>query len=228
MQARLSLMPTSPSPAVLEADLAGSGLYVQDVYSWAVHQAAALRRRDAGALDWDHVAEEIEDFGNHIKHGWTSYCANVIEHLLKIEHCEQDDDLAHWQKEIQTWRWEMSKLMRKNPGLAGQYSDLFADAWNDGRRQAARSIAEWHVDRAEIKAWKKALRGVDELLPKECPYRLLEVTAYDSKRPDLDVRDEIMPPSVASVLNERSHGGYPVRSWTGLDDKIQAGSGWSG
>lgn len=36
-------------------------LYDSDTYTWALRQADALRRRAAGEIDWENVAEEIED-----------------------------------------------------------------------------------------------------------------------------------------------------------------------
>lgn len=34
-------------------------LYLKDFYAWALEQAAAMRRRDFGAVDWENVIEEI-------------------------------------------------------------------------------------------------------------------------------------------------------------------------
>ena len=40
--------------------------YDTDVAAWAEQQADALRRRAANEIDWDNVAEEIEDVvGRH-------------------------------------------------------------------------------------------------------------------------------------------------------------------
>jgi Domain of unknown function DUF29 len=42
--------PTASAPVSVEKDFHG----------WLVHQAALLRSRDADALDWEHLAEEID------------------------------------------------------------------------------------------------------------------------------------------------------------------------
>ena len=34
-------------------------LYVQDFYTWCLEQATLLEARDADALDWEHLAEEM-------------------------------------------------------------------------------------------------------------------------------------------------------------------------
>jgi hypothetical protein len=43
------------------ADQELDSLYDTDVAAWAERQAVALRRRAANEIDWDNVAEEIEE-----------------------------------------------------------------------------------------------------------------------------------------------------------------------
>ena len=71
-------------------------LYDEDTWTWAREQAAALRRRDGEAIDWENVIEEIECMGRSEEHAWTSLCTNVISHLLKIEHSERREGANHW------------------------------------------------------------------------------------------------------------------------------------
>jgi hypothetical protein len=40
-----------------------SDLYDDDILLWSERQAALLRRRAANELDWENIAEEIEDVG---------------------------------------------------------------------------------------------------------------------------------------------------------------------
>ena len=61
-------------------------LHLADAWTWSREQAAALRRRDFGAVDWDSVIEEIEDAGNRHSDIWTWCCTSVISHLLIQEH----------------------------------------------------------------------------------------------------------------------------------------------
>ena len=82
-------------------------LYDKDFWTWTQEQAAALRRREFGAVDWDNVIEEIETLGRSERSAWTSYCANVIAHLLKIEQSPVSRDLNRWLGEIVAWRGEM-------------------------------------------------------------------------------------------------------------------------
>ena len=216
-------MPHSPVQAAREAGLAADELYMQDLYGWSVQQALALRRRDLETLDWENVAEEIESLGGEQRSAWVSLCGKVIEHMLKIEHCEGDEHLAHWATEIQQWRMEMAERLADNPSLTGSYREIFGSAWDRGRSHAVRSMTDWAGHRTASKARRDEMRRVDAMLPEACPYRLLEVTARNTVEPRLEVREEIMPPSVAAILNERAGGEYVVRTWPGLDFRLQPG-----
>ena len=195
---------------------------MEDFYGWSVRQTDALRRRDIEALDWENVAEEIESMGNEKRNAWVSLCGRVIEHMLKIEHCEGNEHLAHWQAEIEEWRQQMAQGLEDNPSLTGSYSEIFALAWRRGRVGALRNMTAWAGQTRQSKAWRDEKRRVDAMLPAACPYRLLEVTGCDTEERRPEVRHEIMPPSVAEILNERAGSEYPLRPWPGLDFRLRA------
>ena len=217
-------MPFSPVQAAREAGLAPDGLYMEDLYGWSVQQTEALRRRDLEALDWENVAEEIESLGSEQRNAWVSLCGRVIEHMLKIEHSQGDEDLAHWRAEIQQWRRQMAQRLEDNPSLTGSYREIFARAWRRGRGNAVDSITDWAGLEPSSKAEREQMRSVDAMLPADCPYRLLEVTAYDTEERNPEVRRDIMPPTVARILNERIGAEYQVRPWPGLDLRLEAGT----
>ena len=129
----------SPARTVGEGPQRSSGaasLYETDFYSWARVQAAALRRRDAAAIDWDNVTEEIESLGRRERSAWTNTAARAIEHMLKIAHWERASapDLRHWMGEIATWRDQMADTIQDSPGLQGRYGEMLRLAWHRGRR----------------------------------------------------------------------------------------------
>ena len=117
------------------------GLYDEDFWGWTQEQAAALRRRDLRAIDWDNVIEEVETLGRSEKSFWTSHCANVISHLLKIEHNAGDKHVDHWRKEIEDWRWKMHRKLRSSPSVKGSLPELLGEAWG-GRPRGGRAEAD--------------------------------------------------------------------------------------
>ena len=198
-------------------------LYQSDGYSWAVEQADALRRRDLDAIDWDNVIEEIEDVGRREKNHWRKSCARVLEHLLKIEHYREatHEVMRHWVSEIKDFRQEMADDIIHNPGLQGEYETMFKSAWRNGRSYARRRLAEYDESNG-TSTLKQARRERDRTLPEQCPYRLEHVTAFDLKR-DRDPDDEVWPPNVARILNNRLGEDYPVRHERTQEQKLDWG-----
>lgn len=210
-------MPATLPERCLDSTGEAEALYHRDGFSWAMQQAAALRRRDAAAIDWDRVVEEIEDLGIRHKDRWTSLCARVVEHLLAIEHWESatPETLQHWVREALNFRLQMAKVLRRNPGLQGQRLEMFATAWEDGRSDAVSRLTDY--EDPSLKQRKAIERKWDRLrLPKECPYPVEHVAAYDPKR-DRAPDSEIWPAAVAVVLNQRLGANYPILSEPGSD-----------
>lgn len=60
-------------------------LYDADILLWSEQQAELLRRRAANALDWDNLAEEIQDVGLSELHAVESLLVQALIHMLKVE-----------------------------------------------------------------------------------------------------------------------------------------------
>ena len=86
-------------------------LYDHDFYAWTRAQAEALRARRSGqnALDYDNLAEEIEDVGSEVLHACESGVECIIEHLLKIEFIGTPNDLPHWRGELRVFRRDLNR-----------------------------------------------------------------------------------------------------------------------
>ena len=89
--------------------VSGSDLYERDYLAWTEVQARALRARTGGenALDYDNLAEEIEDLGKSEFYGCQSFVERIIEHLLKLEFTTDPDPRAHWRGEIVEFRSQL-------------------------------------------------------------------------------------------------------------------------
>ena len=205
-------MSSTTTPAAVGEQTAAE-IYDCDPYSWSVEQADALRRRDFDAVDWDNVIEEIESVGRSEEHTWTSLCSNTIEHLLLIEHHREADKgtLNFWVRELRNFRLQMASTISDNPGLQGKYPLMFRKAWRVGRESARLKLADYDNSIAGATSEKTLLQQRDRSLPKQCPYRFDDVTAFDLKRNEQVPRTDVWPPSVARVLNSRLGEDYPVR-----------------
>lgn len=145
-------------------------LYERDFYSWTQEQARLLRARAElqpnDAIDWAHVAEEIEDMGKDIARTIRSAYARIIEHLLKLEFSPARDPRAGLMETVVEQRVRIEEEVEDNPGVRPQRDALFAKAWTSGRRLAAESLARRD--------------GLDpRALPVDCPYTREQVEDFD-------------------------------------------------
>jgi hypothetical protein len=117
---------------------AGS-LYQRDPYTWALEQARALRKHRVAALDWDNLAEEVEDLAGRHADSLKSYCQVLVEHLLKLVYASpqlRNNNRRLWINSARNARIQIKELLEANPGLKGCGPDLFARAWLLGRNDA--------------------------------------------------------------------------------------------
>ena len=88
-------------------------LYETDFYVWAKTQAEALRARGRGAnaLDYDRLAEEVEDLGKSEYREARSFVARIIEHLFKLAWSQAASPRNGWKAEIEQFRRELEAAL---------------------------------------------------------------------------------------------------------------------
>ncbi|MHB8283811.1 MAG: DUF29 family protein [Caulobacteraceae bacterium] len=87
-------------------------LYDQDFYLWTQAQAAALRARAGGnALDYEHLAEEVEDLGSAQRNKAESFTRLILQNLYKLAACPEVQPVGHWRVEIENWRADLEQVL---------------------------------------------------------------------------------------------------------------------
>lgn len=137
--------------------------YEDDTYTWAVEQAAALRRAARSRVnlpapvDFLNVAEEIESLGVSQLRELRSRYIVLLAHLLKWQYQPQKRGPS-WRATIRTQRREIADLLALSPGLRPKRQARLTDAYIAAREDAARQT-RLSLDR----------------FPEPCPYSLEEV-----------------------------------------------------
>ncbi|MBK1841399.1 DUF29 domain-containing protein [Azospirillum sp. YIM B02556] len=96
-------------------------LYDSDFYGWTQDQAAALRRLanerpNVGAgIDWEHVAEEIENLSSDTLEKIEDLVAQIVAHLLRLEYCPDAASRNHWRGEVTAWRNTVRRWAKRSP-----------------------------------------------------------------------------------------------------------------
>ncbi len=153
-----------------ETDTYETDTYETDTYAWAMAQAAALRRaaalrlNDIG-LDYENLAEEIEEFGKSQARAVRSALKVIAEHLAKLEHSPAAEPRRGWRDSVIEHRQRLDDALDESPSLKARLPELAAKAWRGAREKAANGLAGDGVAASD--------------LPEACPYPLDRLRARD-------------------------------------------------
>ena len=105
-----------------------AGLYDEDFVRWTEVQAKALREAArAGAnlpLDWENLAEEVEDLGRSLRRELRSRIASIIEHLMKLEYSRSPNPRRGWRLTVVRERGQIGRLLEDAPSLRREISRM--------------------------------------------------------------------------------------------------------
>ena len=138
-------------------------LYDEDYFAWSLAQAEALRARGRGgnAIDFDHVAEEIEDLGRSELRACEGLVRRIVEHLLKLATSGREEPKPHWRADVTTFRTEIDGRL-----TATIRASLAADLprlWRQAVRIAAARLAAEEPGSA-VRLPMEPTLGLDEVL----------------------------------------------------------------
>mgnify|MGYP000991017690 CR=1 len=135
-----------------------SSLYDSDYCRWVGVMADRLRNRDAGALDWENLTEEIEDLGRMIRLELQRRLRTLLIHLLRWQLQPELRDGSTWRGVICEQRFQIEDLLEESPSLKPKLRAQWPKAYRHAVRQAAHEM------------------GMDEkALPVACPYTPVQV-----------------------------------------------------
>lgn len=152
-------------------------LYDRDRYTWAIQQAAALKRRDFDAVDWDNVTGEIKALVTQQESSLKSQYARIIEHFLKLRYrtAQEAGNVAGWTISIDDARNQIKDLLEENPGLSPNQEHLFDQAWPRARRKAINAFIpppppSLTNPKTFLREKKRLAREWDQFLPQDNPF----------------------------------------------------------
>ncbi len=125
-----------------------------DFYHWLVDQAEKLRRHDR-TLDWENLAEELQDMGNRERRELGSHLEVLLKHLLKWQFRPGRRGQS-WRRSIKYARRSIADLLEDSPSLKGKVSEVLPKAYARARSDA---VEEMRLSRADL-----------NLLPQTCPW----------------------------------------------------------
>ncbi len=136
-------------PDTLEKPPISTG-YDEDFFLWTRTQATALREAGRAGVnapvDWENVAEEIEDLGRSQKQKVRSFVFQILAHLIKLKASSRVEPRNGWSREVQVWRRDLKRMFKDNPSLAAQLRSFVEDEWPDALEQATDDLEAFGED----------------------------------------------------------------------------------
>jgi hypothetical protein len=126
-----------------------------DFYAWTNEQVQLLKTGQLNQIDWQNIAEEIEDMGRSEKRQLESRLEILIMHLLKWQF-QPNLRSRSWQLTIKEQRLRLEKILQKNPSLQPNLTEAIEDVYPLATLSAERET------------------GLS-LFPETCPYTLTEI-----------------------------------------------------
>ena len=111
-------------------------LYEQDFLAWTEDQAEALRTKQAGALDWENLLEEVESMGRNERNAMESRLSLLLTHLMKWQ-WQPEKRGKSWIQTIREQRKAIRKILKNSPSLRSHVPEMLAEAWAEARDDAA-------------------------------------------------------------------------------------------
>jgi len=120
-----------------------SQLYDRDYYAWVQDQVRALREHHIEEVDWENVAEEIDDLGKSVWWSVESHLETLVEHLLKLAYAQETVRTRNarlWEGTVRLARYKIRRRLAQNPSLRSKLAELFADAYGAGQIRASATM----------------------------------------------------------------------------------------
>jgi hypothetical protein len=131
-------------------------LYDDDILTWSEQQAELLRRRSANALDWDNLAEEIEDVGRSQLRAAESHLVQALLHDLKVAAWPLSRDVPHWRAKARGHRDDARAAFTPSMAQRIDVSALY--------RRALRRMPETNDEQPPLPVPESCPQRLDDLL----------------------------------------------------------------
>ena len=128
-----------------------------DYYAWLLEQAAHIRALRFDRIDYEALAEELEDMGRSERRAVESYLKNLLIHLLKWAK-QKERRSGSWRDSIDNARDALADLLHDSPSLRPQLPEFVKRQYLRARRSAANQTSL-----------------ADTAFPATCPFRLEEI-----------------------------------------------------
>ena len=141
--------------------------YEEDLYAWALQQAALIKAGRFSELDVVNLADEVSDVARREVHELESRLSVLLQHLLKWDY-QQERRGSSWARSIREQRRQVDRLLQDSRSLTSRLGLIVNEAYIQGRVAALNET-----------------RLPDEALPEVNPYSWDEIMTRPVVWPEL-------------------------------------------
>jgi Domain of unknown function DUF29 len=138
----------------------------EDFPAWVLDQAKALRLHKPRAIDWEALADQLDDMYSQVEVDLQSDLRVILQHLLKLQFQPGDNELKRrargWKVSATEHRNRVSFFLGRAPSLRKKLSEFVQSAYKGARKEAA-----LHMNLE------------DRALPPKCPWTIDQVIDLD-------------------------------------------------
>jgi hypothetical protein len=117
-----------------------------DFHGWLVQQAQLLHDRETNLVDWDAIAEELEEMGRRERDALVSNLEIVLSHMLKLAYevrsTERTRNERQWKLDITEHRNRIQDILERSGSLSVRMDQFVAKAYGRARKMAGIAIAK--------------------------------------------------------------------------------------
>jgi Domain of unknown function DUF29 len=114
-----------------------TAVYEQDFHAWAREQASALRAHRPNAVDWQHIAQELESMGGSEQREMENRLRVILMHLLRWQ-VQPAFRSKCWERTLRTQRRDLERHLERNPSLRRLLPEALAEQYDGAVTEAIR------------------------------------------------------------------------------------------
>jgi hypothetical protein len=135
--------------------------YDTDFYAWTQDQAARLRAQKPANLDWQHIAQHVEELGKAELTTIEEDLVVILTQLLKVRHLHERATLG-WRTSINQGRHRIADIGRRSPSLRQRPEEILPFKYTIARERAAHDAGL-----------------LTDKLPATCPFSIRQILDQD-------------------------------------------------
>jgi hypothetical protein len=144
-------------------------LYERDFFLWTQAQAQALRAHAgaSNALDYENLAEAVEDLGRSERNKAESFARQILVHLYELHASPNPEPMNRWRAEIAEFRVRLRKSLTGaiRRQLEADLDDVHRDAIAIAEEKVSAYEADVAIDGALRWTLPQVLGEADDPLP---------------------------------------------------------------